>query len=474
MASLLSSPSDRPIHRRPIFQPVHHHVLFQRLLRPLWSSAAISLDGRSFYTAAHSRGLRLISDAHPLVQGIDALLNAFQAAESQQQTNQTHSSPSNGLGTASTAPPAPTTSQVLDQAAVQRILSNPDLLSAVVSMLSPPIAPSSNAQQETVHTRSGRPVRPPALLQEDQLLAQIQEIWGGLDLSMLSNIDPSGNAQASSSTNFNLASQLSNLPGGAQTFAPAAGQMDVVGDNDWWWPMQEEGEEDDPSYVPPDTTASSNGGAFVFSPAGEGDFLTSLGLNANGRADGVPQGTTSALYASPAAASLMELATSLSPNPHSPALNAASPHGQPSLSIPAGSSSAPTPAPASTQNAPPSSSDGRSLRARKKVRMEEPAASTSTAKGKKKASSTAAAPASAAIAPRSAAGTSIGSDSEGEGTVAGGPETEDVDGNGTKKSRRPVLTKEESAARRRARNKASGASFPLHPISIALPSRPDD
>jgi hypothetical protein len=399
-----------------------------------------------------------------------ALVRAAEAAEVQQaqaQLNGAQASSGHHLAGSSLANghPQPTPQPhptVVDQAALNHIINNPRLLELVTARIAAAQASHAVPPPETV-TRSGRPSRPSA----DAQPVSISEIWANLAPGEFERIlnDVTLASQSESyafpaGSDFMLDPQLAVGGDGAQTFAPTPAPMD----HDFWWNLQEEGEEDDPTYVPPSDshTPAAHGstpGVFTFSPAGDGEFLSSIGLNPDGTTPGVSagggQGTTSALYAaaSPAATSLMELAASHSPG----AFGRPSPGGGSARLHPSTAhGSAPSPSLIVSVPATSSAQPERSLRARKKVRVEEPVPSAAAAKGKGRA--------------RSVAGTSVGGTSAGgsgdedagtsplAGAAAEAPKT--VTG-GKKRGRAPVLSKEESAARRSERNKASGTStFP--------------
>ena len=409
--------------------------------------------------------------APPLTQigsSMEALIRAAEVQQAQAMLNSAQSTSSFPSGSASTTSAAPAPQPhptVVDQAALNHIINNPRLIALVTERIA---AQASHAAPppETV-TRSGRPSRPAA-----DAPVSITDIWASLRPGELERILNDATTLASQSESYDafpspasapdarppqfmLDPQLAAGGDGAQTFAPTSAPLALA----FWFSLQEEGEDAAPTYVPPSdghTPAAKSqtpgGGVFTFSPAGDGEFLSSIGLNPDGTTPGASSGqeTTSALYAaaSPAATSLIELAASPGP------------FGRPSPGVlrlhpNAAHGSAPSPSPLANPGSISSAPQERSLRVRKKVRLEEPkspgpSVAATAAKGKGRASSVAGG--------TSVAGTSAGgSADEGKsGSTSAGP----GDGKppGKRRGRAPVLTKEESAARRSERNKASGAS----------------
>lgn len=164
-------------------------------------------------------------------------------------------------------PPTPQYSQ----ATLNALLAQPNILS-ILSLLPPPPLPDPNAAP--VHTRSGRPSRPPQ--HPDEHLLQLQQAaWAGLDpsfLEALNNGAASMAAQASAggvgAGGGGLDAMLSGAVNGAGDVVGAAAPEESQ--LDWWWPIQEEGEDEDPSYFPPSTNTPSahlQTPSYVFTPS---------------------------------------------------------------------------------------------------------------------------------------------------------------------------------------------------------------
>jgi hypothetical protein len=162
------------------------------------------------------------------------------------------------------APPTPQYSQQT----LNALLAQPNILS-ILSMLPQPPPPDPNAAP--VHTRSGRPSRPPQ--QPDENLAQIQAAaWAGLDPSFLEALAHG----AAAGTTANPTAIGASTPGSGLD-AMLSGAVDANGAQafepthlDWWWPIQEEGEDEDPSYFPPSTntpTGHLETPTYVFTPS---------------------------------------------------------------------------------------------------------------------------------------------------------------------------------------------------------------